>query len=185
MMKEVEDGCMTREEIEGIVESIRVVINFKRLMLKFFETLRKVSSHKGSITKVRQRSKSSQVRNRRAFGTDNIGSAITTSADDNFRVLARIFLVTCLAYEIVWKSFRSNTIQPRHPMTTRATSRIVKPVERLNLHIFAQSHALQDPYWRQDMNEEYHTLLTNGTWVLVPRPPKVNVVWSMWFFRHK
>lgn len=35
------------------------------------------------------------------------------------------------------------------------------------------------------MHDEYNALIKNGTWVLVPKPPNVNVVWSMWLFRHK
>ncbi|KAI3757628.1 hypothetical protein L6452_05170 [Arctium lappa] len=35
------------------------------------------------------------------------------------------------------------------------------------------------------MNEEYNALITNGTWVLVPRPPGANVVRSMWLFKRK
>ncbi|KAJ9547080.1 hypothetical protein OSB04_019623 [Centaurea solstitialis] len=56
--------------------------------------------HKFHLTEVRQRSKYSQVQNRRASGTDDRGSAISTSTDDNFGVFARIFLVTCLAHEV-------------------------------------------------------------------------------------
>ncbi|GKC02550.1 ribonuclease H-like domain-containing protein [Tanacetum coccineum] len=35
------------------------------------------------------------------------------------------------------------------------------------------------------MLDEYNTLITNGTWVLVPYPANVNVVRSMWLFKHK
>ncbi|GKD27393.1 ribonuclease H-like domain-containing protein [Tanacetum coccineum] len=35
------------------------------------------------------------------------------------------------------------------------------------------------------MLDEYNALVTNGTWVLVPRPANVNVVRSMWHFNHK
>ncbi|GKB11430.1 ribonuclease H-like domain-containing protein, partial [Tanacetum coccineum] len=35
------------------------------------------------------------------------------------------------------------------------------------------------------MHDEYNALIKNGTWILVPKPPIVNVVWSMWLFRHK
>ncbi|KAJ9559993.1 LOW QUALITY PROTEIN: hypothetical protein OSB04_005153 [Centaurea solstitialis] len=89
-------------------------------------------------------------------------------------------------------SVSSPTPHPTHPMTTRSKSGIVKPTQRLNLHTTSitplpRSHlqALQDPNWRQAMNEEYHALIKNKTWVLVPRPPRVNVVRSMWLFRHK
>nr|GEX43842.1 lignin-forming anionic peroxidase-like [Tanacetum cinerariifolium]GEX43852.1 lignin-forming anionic peroxidase-like [Tanacetum cinerariifolium] len=35
------------------------------------------------------------------------------------------------------------------------------------------------------MLDEYNALITNGTWVLVPHPTDVNVVRSMWIFKHK
>ena len=35
------------------------------------------------------------------------------------------------------------------------------------------------------MLDEYGALVRNNTWVLVPRPPQVNVVRCMWLFRHK
>nr|GEU67483.1 hypothetical protein [Tanacetum cinerariifolium] len=35
------------------------------------------------------------------------------------------------------------------------------------------------------MYDEYNALIQNGTWILVPKPPNVNVVRSMWLFRHK
>ncbi|GKA15812.1 integrase, catalytic region, zinc finger, CCHC-type containing protein [Tanacetum coccineum] len=35
------------------------------------------------------------------------------------------------------------------------------------------------------MLDEYNALVTNGTWVLMPRPDNVNIVRSMWLFRHK
>lgn len=77
-------------------------------------------------------------------------------------------------------------------MTTRARTGIVKPIDRLNLYTSSispvpRSHlqAMQDPHWRKAMNEEYQALMSNGTWTLVPRPPGVNVVRSMWLFRHK
>nr|GEU68003.1 NBS-containing resistance-like protein [Tanacetum cinerariifolium] len=35
------------------------------------------------------------------------------------------------------------------------------------------------------MYDEYNALIKNSTWILVSRPPNVNVVLSMWLFRHK
>ena len=35
------------------------------------------------------------------------------------------------------------------------------------------------------MYDEYNALVKNGTWVLVPRPSGVNMVHSMWLFKHK
>nr|GEZ98595.1 ribonuclease H-like domain-containing protein [Tanacetum cinerariifolium]GFA07535.1 ribonuclease H-like domain-containing protein [Tanacetum cinerariifolium] len=44
-----------------------------------------------------------------------------------------------------------------------------------------QSHAQT----KEAMLDEYNALITNGTWVLVTRPTNVNVVRSMWLFKHK
>nr|GEV84567.1 ribonuclease H-like domain-containing protein [Tanacetum cinerariifolium] len=35
------------------------------------------------------------------------------------------------------------------------------------------------------MNDEYHALIKNNTWTLVPRPTDANIVCCMWLFRHK
>ncbi|GJS87134.1 ribonuclease H-like domain-containing protein [Tanacetum coccineum] len=35
------------------------------------------------------------------------------------------------------------------------------------------------------MCDEYKALIDNNTWVLVPRPPNVNIVRSMWLYKHK
>ena len=35
------------------------------------------------------------------------------------------------------------------------------------------------------MDDEYEALIKNKTWELVPRPPNVNVIRSMWIFTHK
>ncbi|GJT93539.1 ribonuclease H-like domain-containing protein [Tanacetum coccineum] len=79
-----------------------------------------------------------------------------------------------------------------HPMITRSQSGIVKPIDRLSLHTFSispipknPSHALKDPNWRNAMYDEYNALVKNGTWLLVPRPAGVNMVRSMWLFKHK
>ncbi|GJT93538.1 ribonuclease H-like domain-containing protein [Tanacetum coccineum] len=77
-------------------------------------------------------------------------------------------------------------------MITRSQSGIVKPIDRLSLHTFSishipknPSHALKDPNWRNAMYDEYNALVKNGTWLLVPRPAGVNMVRSMWLFKHK
>nr|GEW76414.1 ribonuclease H-like domain-containing protein [Tanacetum cinerariifolium] len=46
-------------------------------------------------------------------------------------------------------------------------------------------HAFRDPNLKEAMLDEYNDLITNGTLVLVPRPANVNVVRSMWLFKHK
>ncbi|GKE99167.1 ribonuclease H-like domain-containing protein, partial [Tanacetum coccineum] len=35
------------------------------------------------------------------------------------------------------------------------------------------------------MRDEYHALIKNKTWTLVPRPLDTNIVRCMWLFRHK
>ena len=45
--------------------------------------------------------------------------------------------------------------------------------------------ALRDPNWKMAMDDEYDALIQNKTWELVPRPPNVNVIRSMWIFTHK
>ncbi|GJX12346.1 ribonuclease H-like domain-containing protein [Tanacetum coccineum] len=79
-----------------------------------------------------------------------------------------------------------------HPMVTRAQVGTVKPNLRFNFHMSNISHlpkspsiALSDPNWRAVMYDEYNALVKNSTWMLVPKPPNVNVVWFMWLFRHK
>jgi hypothetical protein len=44
---------------------------------------------------------------------------------------------------------------------------------------------LADPHWRAAMEDEYETLINNGTWELVPRPQGSNVVTGKWVFTHK
>ncbi|KAK9137599.1 hypothetical protein Sjap_008193 [Stephania japonica] len=45
--------------------------------------------------------------------------------------------------------------------------------------------ALRDRNWKIAMDDEYNALINNKTWELVPRPPDVNVIRSMWIFTHK
>nr|GEU75131.1 ribonuclease H-like domain-containing protein [Tanacetum cinerariifolium] len=77
-------------------------------------------------------------------------------------------------------------------MVTRAKAGIFKPLKRINCHVTTTSplprsdvHALRDRNWKESMLDEYNALITNETWVLVPRPANVNVVRSMWLFKHK
>lgn len=81
---------------------------------------------------------------------------------------------------------------PPHQMHTHSISGIVKPVECISLHTTSLSlvlrvhlHALKDLNWHNAMKEEYNAHITNGTWVLFPRPRGENVVHSIWMFKHK
>ncbi|GKE34552.1 ribonuclease H-like domain-containing protein [Tanacetum coccineum] len=86
----------------------------------------------------------------------------------------------------------SSQTMSTHPMVTRAKAGIFKPLERMNCHVTTTSplprsnvHALRDPHWKEAMLDEYNALISNGTWALVPRLANVNVVHSMWLFKHK
>lgn len=47
------------------------------------------------------------------------------------------------------------------------------------------AEAMQQPMWRQAMNDEYQALLNNNTWHLVPPKPGVNIIDSKWVFKIK
>ncbi|GJZ80679.1 ribonuclease H-like domain-containing protein [Tanacetum coccineum] len=77
-------------------------------------------------------------------------------------------------------------------MITRSQVGTFKPNPRFHSHTShisplpkSLSVALSDPHWRDTMYDEYNALIKNGTWILVPKPPNVNVILSMWLFRHK
>jgi hypothetical protein len=81
-----------------------------------------------------------------------------------------------------------------HPLVTRRTAGVLRPVDRLILIADAPTNAslvpstvhaaLADPHWCHAM-EEYVALQANHTWDLVSRPPGTNVVTNKWIFRHK
>ncbi|GJT06345.1 ribonuclease H-like domain-containing protein [Tanacetum coccineum] len=80
----------------------------------------------------------------------------------------------------------------QHSMVTRFKVGIMKANPKYNFHVTTSSlihkssfHALRDPNWKQDMRDEYKAFIDNKTWVLVPRPPNVNIVRSMWLYKHK
>ncbi|KAK1695760.1 hypothetical protein QYE76_012457 [Lolium multiflorum] len=86
---------------------------------------------------------------------------------------------------------------PRVPSTspvvvTTRFGRPVRPRDRLNLCASdsvdkvptTARQALQDPLWRAAMAAEHKALIDNGTWSLVPRPPRANIVTGKWIFRH-
>ncbi|GJW59700.1 ribonuclease H-like domain-containing protein [Tanacetum coccineum] len=79
-----------------------------------------------------------------------------------------------------------STTQPNfsHTTPTSATTHTI-PNPPTRTHLMSPSVALSDPNWRDAMYDEYNALIKNSTSVLVPKPPNVNVVRSMWLFRHK
>ncbi|GKE59959.1 ribonuclease H-like domain-containing protein [Tanacetum coccineum] len=77
-------------------------------------------------------------------------------------------------------------------MVTRFRVETNRPTERLNLHVSPVSplsksyrDAFNDPNWQNAMRDEYHALIKNQTWTLVPRLLDTNIVRCMWLFRHK
>ncbi|XP_024016358.1 uncharacterized protein LOC112089835 [Eutrema salsugineum] len=77
-------------------------------------------------------------------------------------------------------------------MTTRAKFGIRKPKQMLSLLTTTKSplpksykQALSDPNWTPAMTDEHGAMIETRTWDLVPRPPGVNIVNSMWLFKHK
>ncbi|GJS75506.1 ribonuclease H-like domain-containing protein [Tanacetum coccineum] len=66
------------------------------------------------------------------------------------------------------------------------------PTQRLSLHVSSVSplpksyrDVFNDSNWQNAMCDEYHALIKNETWTLVPRPTNTNIVRCMWLFRHK
>ncbi|GJX13992.1 ribonuclease H-like domain-containing protein, partial [Tanacetum coccineum] len=77
-------------------------------------------------------------------------------------------------------------------MVTRAQVDTVKPNPHFSGHTSHLSHLLKSPFfplkysnWKEAMDDEYNVLIKNDTWILVPRPPGVNIVRSMWLFQYK
>ncbi|KAI3729915.1 hypothetical protein L6452_18587 [Arctium lappa] len=72
-------------------------------------------------------------------------------------------------------------------------SGISKPHQPFNLHTSTSISplprnpldALKNPDWNKAMTEEFRALIDNNTWELVPRTHAMNIVHSMWIFRHK
>ncbi|GJV22475.1 ribonuclease H-like domain-containing protein [Tanacetum coccineum] len=68
-------------------------------------------------------------------------------------------------------------------MVTRAPVGTVKPNDHFQGHVShisplpkSPSIALSDLKWRDAMYNEYNALIKNSTWILVPKPPNVNVL---------
>ncbi|PKU61450.1 Retrovirus-related Pol polyprotein from transposon TNT 1-94 [Dendrobium catenatum] len=81
----------------------------------------------------------------------------------------------------------------QHPMTTRARTGNLKPVNRLNLIHTEQCQKDPTTYteaskhftWRRAMADEFFALQKQGTWELVPPPISGTVLGSKWTYRTK
>jgi hypothetical protein len=91
------------------------------------------------------------------------------------------------------RQFKHSIQAPQDYMHTRSKSRIFVPKKHFNL--LASVHtsplprsycsALKDPNWLHAMREEFHVLMNQHTWSLVPRPVGANMVTGKWIFWHK
>jgi hypothetical protein len=70
---------------------------------------------------------------------------------------------------------------PRDRLTLVATASL-SPPSAISTSVRA---ALADLNHRAALEEEYGTLMSNGTWELVPCPRGSNVVTGKWVFTHK
>jgi hypothetical protein len=87
------------------------------------------------------------------------------------------------------------SLEPPARATRSRTGSLPPPMQRYGLSAAASSlasplpgntcAALADANWRAAMTEEYKALVDNGTWRLVPRPPRANVITDKWVFKHK
>ncbi|XP_076908128.1 uncharacterized protein LOC143564868 [Bidens hawaiensis] len=82
--------------------------------------------------------------------------------------------------------------QPTRTMRTRAMDGISKPKHLFNLNttflvpIPKNPHlALSTKEWYDAMQNEFSALIKNDTWELIPRRPDMNIIRSMWLFKHK
>lgn len=82
---------------------------------------------------------------------------------------------------------------PTQRPVTRSQHGIFKPNKKYGLHTHVvrsplprnPMSALNDPNWKMSMDDEYNALIKNKIWELVSHPPDVNIIQSMWIFRHK
>ncbi|KAK1421243.1 hypothetical protein QVD17_23430 [Tagetes erecta] len=82
--------------------------------------------------------------------------------------------------------------QPTRTMRTRAMDGITKPKHLFNLNTTALVPIPKTPHlalstteWYNAMQIEFSALIKNDTWELVPRSPDMNIIRSMWLFKHK
>ncbi|PKU84004.1 Retrovirus-related Pol polyprotein from transposon TNT 1-94 [Dendrobium catenatum] len=80
----------------------------------------------------------------------------------------------------------------KHPMTTRFRSGHLQPKKIFDLQTSTVpvtpscfSEAVKHEVWRKAMSLEFEALQQQGTWVLVPSSPGLNVLGNKWIFRTK
>jgi hypothetical protein len=93
----------------------------------------------------------------------------------------------------------SDPAPDQHTMVTRHRAGIHRPKEYTDGTVRYDPHrrgaflatpashrtALTEPVWRSAMEAEFDALITNRTWILVPRPPGTNIVGSKWIYNTK
>jgi hypothetical protein len=80
-----------------------------------------------------------------------------------------------------------------HLMVTRAQTGNLKTKQVQSFNVLSvatiepksYTQATKIPYWRDAMTDEYNTLLSNGTWCLVPPSSSQNMVGCRWVFKQK
>lgn len=76
-----------------------------------------------------------------------------------------------------------------HPMITKGKVGIFKPklytVVLVHKEPDTVQEAINDENWFQAMKSEYDTLMTNGTWSLVPKSDKQKIIGNKWVYRVK
>ncbi|PKU64015.1 Retrovirus-related Pol polyprotein from transposon TNT 1-94 [Dendrobium catenatum] len=80
----------------------------------------------------------------------------------------------------------------KHPMTTRLRSGHLHPKKIFDLQNSivpvspsSYSKAVKHEVWRKAMSTEFEALQHQGTWVLVPSSPELNVLRNKWIFKTK
>jgi len=77
------------------------------------------------------------------------------------------------------RQFNDGTV--RYPLPRALTTSLVST----NPDPTCFSQAVKQEVWRAAMAEEFHALLKNGTWTLVPSQPSINIVGCKWVFKTK
>lgn len=81
-----------------------------------------------------------------------------------------------------------------HQMRTRSQNNIHKPKRFFtatkhplpnDTEPTSVKQALSIPHWRSAMDEEFQALQRHGTWRLVPKPDRANIIGCKWVFRTK